>query len=280
MLTFYLPLILLLASIATLSCLVIRKIPQLRILDPKTLATTRTRQLKQALLTKRLERIGGTYARAFKQILAPGGRALKTGIHTVVEKLASLEEHYQKLKRQAEGPHAVDAVSIKKFIEEGVKLMKEERYGEAEKRFIEVLSHDSKNVGAYEQLGVLYLTTKQLEQAEEALQFALKIHPKDASVLTRLGEVEMARERYDKAKEYFGKAIEKRANNPRYLDFYIDAAIEAGAGADARRGLEKLRAVNPENKKLAEFAERIITLENKPVEVEKEAGQEEENSVQ
>lgn len=275
MLSFYLPLILLLASIATLIGLVIRKIPQLRILDPKTFAKTRTRQLKQTLLRQRLERLWGAYGHALKGLLTPTGRVLKTRMHAAVEKLASIEEHYQKLKRQAEGPHAVDAGSIKKFIEDGVKLVKEGRYGEAEKRFIEVLSHDPKNVSAYEQLGSLYLITKQLEQAQEALAFALKIHPKDASVLTRLGEVEMARGQYVKAKEYFGKAVEKRPNNPRYLDFYIDAAIEAGASAEARRGLEKLRAVNPENKKLAEFAERIIELENKPTDVEKELGQEE-----
>ncbi len=274
MLTFYLPLFFFLVSLAVLISLGIRKLPQLRILDPKTLAKTRTKQLKQALLTQRLERLGGQYGRALKGLLTPAGRALKTGMHTAVAKLASIEEHYQKLKRQAEGPHATDPISIKKFIEEGVKLMKEEHYGEAEKRFIEVLSHDPKNVSAYEQLGALYLLTKQLEQAEEALKFALKIHAKDASVLTRLGEVEMAREQYTKAKEYFGKAIEKRPNNPRYLDFYIDAAIEAGVGAEARRGLEKLRTVNPENKKLADFAERIIELENKPSAVENNSGQE------
>ena len=268
------PLLLISASLVAIGVIVMRRFPQLRILDPKTFAKTRTKQLKQALLTKRLERIGGTYARALKAIVAPGGRVMKIGLHVAVEKLASLEEHYQKMKRQAEGPHAVDASSIKKFIEEGVKLVKEERYGEAEKRFIEVLSHDPKNVGAYEQLGTLYLVIKQLEQAEEALKFALKIHPKDASVLTRLGEVEMAREHFAKAKEYFAKAIEKRPHNPRYLDFFIEAAIEAGEGPEARHGLEKLRAVNPENKKLAEFAERIIALENKPIDVEKDPGQE------
>lgn len=267
------PILLIVASVAALLTIVGRRFPQLRILDPKTFAKTRVRELKNTILTKRLERIGGGYARALKAIMAPGGRAMKTGLHLAVEKLASIEEHYQKMKRQAVGPHAVDAAAIKKFIDEGVKLMKEEHYGEAEKRFIEVLSHEPKNVAAYEQLGILYLLTKQLDQAEESLKFALKIHSKDASVLTRLGEVEMAREQYKKAKEYFGRAIEKRPNNPRYLDFFIDAAIEAGESAGARHGLEKLRAVNPENKKLAEFAERIIALENKPTDVEKESGQ-------
>jgi hypothetical protein len=44
------------------------------------------------------------------------------------------------------------------------------------------------------------------------------------------------------------------------LDYYIEAALQAGSLKDAREGMTKLREVNPENKKLEEFQERFDDL--------------------
>lgn len=255
-------------SLAVISIVVSRKIPQLRLLDPKTYAKGQVRRLKSDLLTQRLQRLSNSYFGLLKRLFHPAGQIIRSGLRTLTEKLGRIEARYQRLQRQPEDNSTTTSDIVKRLLEDGVKLMKEERYGEAEQRLIEALSHDAKNVAVYEELGVLYLLTKQLEQAEEALRFALKIHPNDASVLTRLGEVKMVGGSFNEAKRFFAKAVLKRPKNPRYLDFLIEAAIRAGDSAMARRGLEKLRKVNPENAKLAEFAGRIIALENRPAAVE------------
>ena len=265
MLMTIIPFVLLGIAFLALVVLAVRKLPYLRALDPKSAPEAKEKDLKHALMAKRLARVGEAYMKKVKQVASPLGGFAKQGLKKAQGTISSLEEHYQKLKKEsATEPMAGELV--KKLLDEARQLTKEERYGEAEKRYIEVLSHDSKNVEAYEDYAEMLIWRGDIEQARETLLFILKIRPDDASVNTRLGEIELMEGNPKNAKDYFEKAIKKRANNPKYLDFFVEASIQAEAPADARRGLKQLREVNPDNQKLAEFEERIKQLVGKPKE--------------
>lgn len=262
MLLIWIPIALIILSVLALLVIAIRKVPYLRAIDTSSTREAKVHELKQALVAKRLTRLGEKYFGKLKIVLRPLGRVAKLGANVVTHKVLALEEHYQKLRKEA-GVHAIDTETRKKMLEEAGRFVKETRYGEAEKRLIEILSHDPRNVEAYEVLGDLYLKMKNYDQAEETFKFILKIQPNDASTLTGLGEIELARGKPAEAKGYFEKAVAKRPNNPKYLDFLVEANILTGSAADARRALEQLRAANPENKKLEEFEERIDAIEKK-----------------
>lgn len=260
---FFIPLAIFILSISVFAFLVLRKIPYVRTLDVEKLLRVKSRELKSKLMAERLLRRGKHVLERLKETAAPWTTAISAVLRRALRNILALEERYQQLQKST--PSAtLDEEEKKRLWDEGRVFMKEGRFGEAEKRFLELLSHDQKNFRVYEDLGALYILIQQFDQAEETLTFVKKARPGDASVLVHLGELELARGNVASAHGYFSQAVEIRPNNPKYLDFFIEAGLRAGKFAAVREGLERLKSVNPENQKLPVFAERLIELENRP----------------
>jgi tetratricopeptide (TPR) repeat protein len=250
--------IVLIVSLVAIVVICVRKIPQLRVINVESIQKEKHRATKEEIILQKLTRkSSGALGKVTKHSSAIARATSKIGRRTV-QKLYAIEQSYQKLKRVAEeGNHAYDKETVRKRVDEAEELMKQEEFIQAEKIFIDIISHNPKSVDAYEGLGNLYRKNTQLEQARETLAFSLKLAPNDASVLVALAELELDEGQDKKALEYLRKAVKKRSKNPRYLDYYIEASLRAGSLKDAREGIRLLRAVNPENKKLEEFSERF-----------------------
>ena len=246
--------LLLLGSLGVLIVIALRKAPQLSIVDPLSSREAKTREKKRAILEERMTRQVEEKTRAAWKGLRPVVKALQDGFRRLAGKLTALERRY--VERQRKG--VIDAAELRHMIDEARDMIAAERYDVAEKTLIGVVSHDPKNAAAYELLGRMYIEQKQYAEAKEALEFLLKISPKDASVLAALGEVFEAQGDVGKAFEYYGKAKDVSPNNPKYLDFFIGAAIEARDFLEAQRAVDHLREVNPENQKIPEFEEKIV----------------------
>lgn len=250
-----------LLSVLTIGIILWRKIPQLRALNVDALPEVRTKQVKEAIIMQRFERLALERFSGFFKKGQTAGKFLSRLGRRLVQRLYALEKYYQKLQRGLhEGPHATDPGAIRRLMEEAADLTRKEEYFEAEKRYIEIISHNPKEVKAYEELGNLYLLDRQLLQARETLAFATKLAPEDASVQVSLGELEMKEGNTEAALKYFTKAIELRPHNPRYLDYFVESALATKNTSEAARGIALLRSVNPENKKLENFEERLAAL--------------------
>lgn len=257
----FVPTIVLIISLGLLIFIFWKKMPQLALLNVGSLPEEKTKQVKEQLLQKRLERVlrkrfsflFGFFSR-FWQLVNRFGRRL-------VQKIYIVEQRYRKMQKNVV-TEALDYGAAKKAMEEAAELVKKEEYFLAEKKYIEILSQLPKHVKAYEALGNLYLLDRKYNQARETFGFALKLKPDDASVHAALGELENKENNLAAAFSRFAKAIEIRPNNPRYLDFFIEAAINTKNFSEARHGLDHLKEVNPENQKIVEFEERIFDLEN------------------
>lgn len=252
--------VLLFVCVGVVIWLGMKKLPELRVVDPASSKEAKAKELKYTILRKRLERIGGEHAATLKRsVLVPLGTGLQGAVRRVAGKLTAIERKYaEKAKGGGEMLHNPEV--LRALVREAEGLMDEERYDAAEKKLIEVVSHDPKNVAAYEHLGRLYLMTKDLNGARETFQFLAKLSPKDASVLASLGEVAEAEGRTDDAQRFYKQALDVSPNNPKYIDFYISAVIAAGDAHEATSALEHLREVNPENQKIGEFEAAIAAL--------------------
>lgn len=255
--------IILILSLGALVWLAVRKLPQVRVVDPSSSKEAKSKELKNAILAKRLERIGSEKAESLKRdILMPVGTSIQNVVRRAAGKLTALERRYA--ERQKSGVVVVNNPEVlRELVREAEELLAADRYDAAEKKLIEVVSIDPKNVLAYERLGRLYLMNKDFVGARETFQFLMKLSPKDASVLAALGEVAEGEGKQDEALKYYKEALDISPHNPKYLDFYIDSAIMNGDVAEATTTLGTLREVNPENQKIAEFDERIAELRKK-----------------
>lgn len=247
-----------LAALLVIVVIVSGKIPQLRVIDVDSIPKERERKVKETLILQKFQRTGSAKLQgAAKAASAVVGAVSRQG-RRAVQRLYRLEQYYQKLKRsEDEGIHRYSDETIKTRLEEAQALIKQEEYIPAEKIFIDIISHNPKSVDGYEGLGNMYLVSGSLDQARETLQFALRLSPGDASVNVSLAELELKLGEPKKALPFLRKAVEKRSKNPRYLDYYIETALEVGSLKDAREGIQTLKEVNPENKKIEDFEARF-----------------------
>ncbi|MBU0531604.1 MAG: tetratricopeptide repeat protein [Candidatus Uhrbacteria bacterium] len=264
MLWWLLPLIILAASLIVLIVIAVRKIPQLRVINVEETLEEKIKKTKENLILERFKRLQKSkFGRVTGGVGSLFNQTRRLGRKTV-HRLKDLEHYYQELKETSEGAHATDPEKIKRMMDEALELMKADKLQAAEKKYVEVISHNPKFVDAYEDLGRLYIKMKKPEQAKETLNFILSLNPEDASVLTSLGEIALVEEDPVLALEYFEKAVQKRPGNPKYLDFLIEASLQAEEVEPARRGIDQLKKVNPENKKIDEFESRFGKLSVTP----------------
>lgn len=251
-------LLLIVASLGVIVVVIYRKVPQLRVIDVDSILKERERKVKETLILQKFRRAGGAKLQGTAKAASAVVAAVSRHGRRAVQKLYRLEQYYQKLKRsEDEGAHRYSNETIKARLMEAVALQKQEEYIPAEKIYIDIISHNPKSVDGYEALGNMYLASGQLDQARETLQFALRLSPGDASVNVSLAELELKLNEPKKALVFLHKAVEKRSKNPRYLDYYIETALEVGSLKDAREGIQSLKEVNPENKKIEEFEARF-----------------------
>ncbi len=260
MLFWMIPLVLVVASAALMLMIALRHVREVATIDPESDPKHRKRTKKQELFAKRIERLGGTHAKQFGRFMHRVGRLIKRMTKSVYRKAQAMDRHYKRMQNEsgigAGGTHE----TRKRLIEEAESLMAKEAYQAAEQRLIEYLSLDPKQHDVYERLGIVYIKTRQYDQAWETFQHALRLAPEDASILVYLGELAMRDGKVKDAVELFRQAVKLRPTNPKYLDFLIESSILAGDSKLAGEGLYFLKEANPDNKKIEEFEARISQM--------------------
>jgi len=261
MLFWLIPLILIGIALAVVVFVLLRKVPQLIVLDVESIEKERFRQTKERLIIGKLERIQAKKFGGVSKVVSSTVKNISKFGRRVVQRLYRLEQYYKKLQKAGDGTEqALSIGAIKRLLSEAEAYVRQDEFIQAEKRYIEIISSNPKSVEAYEGLGQLYLRSKQYSQARESLKFALRLGPKDASVSMSMAELELAEENPGAAVESLRKCIELRPKNPKYLDSYIQASLDTGLLTDARKGIDLLRQVNPANNKIQEFEDRLEKL--------------------
>ncbi|MBI4599049.1 tetratricopeptide repeat protein [Candidatus Uhrbacteria bacterium] len=245
-------------SAAVVAAICLRKVPVLRVMNVEDLPQEKTKQVKEAIILERFQRsLRARFSGTF-QVLARVGTGISRLGRRAVQRIYAIEQTYRKMQKEDHlGSHTDDQETIRQFMDEAAEFFRQGDAFQAEKRYIEIISRYPKHVKAYEELGNLYLHDRQYAQARETLAFAVKLNPEDASVQMSLGELAMKEGNPDRALASMRRVVALRPHNPKYLDFLIETALAADSVEDARQGLAMLQEVNPENKKLGEFAARI-----------------------
>ncbi len=184
---------------------------------------------------------------------------------------------------------------IEQLLQEAQKSFEVEDYNDAEQKFIAIIKAQPKNSQAYEGLADVYHAQNQTDEAIETYKFALKLDPGSehanvelAEIYEKKGDLDTAvsyyqqavlindhissrfariyellteLEKYDTAFEAATQALELEPQNPKYLDNFIESSIIVGDQKAAKEGYKQLRMVNPENKKLPSFKNRIYKME-------------------
>ncbi len=276
------PIIIIFFSLAILIYIFIKRLPQLANINLEEIPKEKQAKVKKEILRKRFKKRLKEFFEKLVQNLHPWTRKLTIYYQNFRKKIRLLEKKLISRQRRIiqEKPEKINEL-VSRLIKEGEELFEKSELAEAEKKFIDVLSLDSSNRQAYQNLGKIYLAKKNYPYALETFKYLLLLDLKKRKILKRQGkdnEKKGALEEIDKrlAETYFDiaqiyflnnelekaqisveKSLKLAPHYPKYLDFFCEVSIILKDKLKAKRALSRLRKVNPENKKLEEFKKQI-----------------------
>jgi tetratricopeptide (TPR) repeat protein len=267
------PLIIILACLILIINIVIKKFSALASLDVASIPAEREARFKERIMGNRLKKNYFKYYSKLQKITRPIGAVLGNFLKMLYRRLVEFKDNYNK------GQSIVmDQEShIRKLLAEATENLKNSNHDEAEKRYIEIISLDSKSIDAFRALGQLYLNQKKYQEAEQTLAHVLKLLEKQinqptgtlpeevnlqlAETYFNLAELGMEKNNLVEPSSHIVEALQVIPNNPRYLDMKLEISIINKDKNTAEEALDKLAEVNPENQKLEDFRKKISEIQ-------------------
>lgn len=257
------PLILILVSLVAIFFIISKKFSLLASVDVDSIPKEKEAKVKEQIISDRIKRNFVKWNAKFFKFAK-----------FVLEKLAIFFKWIYKRLHEARDDYKTAATLEKGDIEETTgdileevrNLIDEEDYEKAEKKLIDIIGLDSKNIRAFEELAELYFKKKDYNEAIQTFEHVLKLSENDteytgvAEVLYNLALVSKEKEDLEGALDYIKDALKIEANNPRYLDTMLEISIMNKDKISALEAFKKLEEVNPDNQKLEELNEQIKEL--------------------
>lgn len=258
-----LPILLIVISLAIIIYILIKKIPEVAAVDTSKIPKEVQREVKRGLIERRLERKIGGWGEKIKPgwKMAGGffGRHFKKAKEKIIDWESKYKEkHLEVLKKEPEAAKK-EAGDLLKEAEE---LIGAEKIEEAEKKYLEIVSLDPRNILAYAGLGDLYFKKRELEGAKEAMEYVIKLavngygeaEAKDyvllAMIYKELGEFKLSLANIK-------RATDLEPNNPKNLDLLCEISIMNKNRRGAWEACNRLSRTNPDNEKIKEFRKMI-----------------------
>lgn len=295
-----LPFLLIVVSLTVIITIIVRKFPQLSLLDLETVPDLEEKKKKQEIVKKRVEKKTKKKRDFLAKKMAPLVQKMKDAQLTFRKYVGKVEKTFIKEKQKETTPQTEQekkqkTQDIRSIIQSADKALKDGDLVTAEKSYLEAIKLDAKSVEAYRGLADVYCGQDQVGEAKETLEFVLHLDKGDDQSMIKLGDIYAKDGKYDKAVEYYQQAImvngifasrffkmgemmlkldqmegaleafeqsvELEAQNPKYLDKLLEISIMGGTKKRAQEVYDKLRLVNAENKKLDKYKTEIEKME-------------------
>lgn len=264
----FIPIILIIFSLAIIIVIIIRRLPDLKSLDISSIIEERESEVKKRIVAERLARKTDELRAKISPLTKRFLKILETIIKKAYFKILELEQSYKDKEPELKKELASIKDKETDLLAVGQKYQKAKNFVEAEKIYLELISLNKKNLHAYQGLGEVYLEKKDYDQAIETFVYLTKnlkakkeLSNGDKHLLAvsffDLAQIHKYLEKLDRAKKYLEQALELEPNNPRYLDLMVEICIILKDKIRALGYLKKLKKVNPDNVKIKEFATKI-----------------------
>ncbi len=284
-----------LLALGLAASIVVRHWKEMRLLDPLSIQEERERQQREALMERRFERVHADKLQPLKRAARHIDRVAKAAYRHTYQRLLAFEAVY---KKNIKGPFAAMAPSnrdrIKNLHQDAKAFMRDLKWADAERRYLEILALDTHQAEAYKGLGQIYLKQKLYPQAKETFDFLVKIKKTDDAVFSALAEISEAEGDLVQAEGYRLKAVEagprqafrhaelaelylrqnqaakawppvKRASDldsksVKYAELALETAIALGQREEAQKRFDRLRLLGEDSVKFQAWREKIAAL--------------------
>lgn len=285
------PLVIILVCLGIIIIIVVRKFSVLANLDVENMPAEREAKFKEQIISNRLKRNFVKWSSRINRALLPVAQGIRNFFQWALARLTEMKREDKAVQMAPEDMEQ----QITRLFSEAEDLRKQNELSLAEKKFIEIIGLDSKNIKAFKELGQLYFEQKSFEEAKQTFEHILRLKEGDQEIFDNLaqiakekGDLNEARDEYlksleinrESAETYYNlalvykgmenleeavqsikKALKIEPNNPRYLDTMLEISIIIKDKVLANSAYNKLVKVNPENQKIKDFKKQIDDLE-------------------
>lgn len=274
------PLILILIALSVIIVIVVRKFSVLANLDVDNIPAEKEARFKQQIISNRLKRNFYKYQSRITRNLKPLSQKWGELISGWIEKLKDIKEEEEGVIE-----HNPEETANKLFAE-AEEAARNWELAEAEKRYIKIISLDSRSIRAFRGLGRVYLEQKNYTEAKQTLEHAARLIEKDydahfsvpgmdgaaetkehekkawlAGIFLDLALVTKEQGDNEEANSNIDRALEIEPNNPRFLDTKLELSIMNKDKTKAEEIFARLAEVNPENQKLEILKKQIEEID-------------------
>lgn len=276
------PLLLILICLSVIIAIISGKFSVLAVLDVENIQAEKEARRKERIISNRIKRNIVKYLAKLSGILRPLFVIFGNFLKSALNKLYYIHQ-------KSGEPKIVDALFL-----QAEEFKRRGDLDAAEKKYIEIIGADSKNLEAFKELGRVYFEKKEFEEAKQTFEHILKLKKDDEEIYENLariakakGDLGQARDEYLKsisvnkqnAQTYFNlaeiyramgkfseaagslkKSLKIEPANPKYLDTMLEISIIIKDKKLASDTYAKLLKANPENNKLDEFKKQIDEL--------------------
>jgi len=131
------------------------------------------------------------------------------------------------------------------IMEEARRAAENGHYDEAEKKFLEVLRQDDKNIYTLGNLAAVQIDQNRLAEAEKTIAQALAVDPRDPASLFTMGLLKFRQEKYDEALDALSLSASLIPDEPRTQYFLGKTLIQKGNRTAAEAALRKAVHLRP-----------------------------------
>lgn len=272
----------------------VRRFPQLSLLDVDTIPEVKADKKKADFLKKRVEVKGQEAQKKRREQWKPIVRQLTTVQGAFRRYVGGVEQrlaHHRTKRVETDEKKGQKREELRSIVHEADLARAADDFESAEKKCLAAIRIDPKNPEPYRALAEVYMAQGNTVEAKETYVFLHQIDPNDDVIAVRLAELSETEgdiraaigyyeqavllndhlpqrfaklaqllqqlEQYPTALEAISQAVDIEPQNPKYLDMLVEISIMVGDKALADKSYQELRMVNPENQKLAGFKERI-----------------------
>ena len=283
------------AALVVIGLLIAKHWKEIRLLDPMSLKEEQAKKQREEMIMRRFERLSADRLEGVKRFGRQFGRRATQSYRRAYRKLKRFENAYKKTSKPLSvmGPSTEDR--IKTLLGEARAFARDLKWADAERRYLEVLSLDKRNVDAFRGLGQIYLKQKLYPQAKETFEFLQKINRADDAAYAGLAEIALADDNIALAEKMRQKAVDespkqahryaelaefyiqqdepekawphaKRASelepgSAKYLELSLETAILLGDSAEAKERFQKLRLLIEDQSRFRSWKKKIDELE-------------------
>jgi len=274
-------------SFGAVLAILIRKFPLVAAIDLKR-SHRPDEEKKSSLMEQRLRRkvqgLWSTVQERSKPLVSKTGGLLSGAQKKLVDleheyRIRSLPVFLNRRQRQSVNQE------IQALLDQAEALMNDGELAAAEEKALQAVRFEPRSVPAFELLGTIYLDQHESGHAKEVYLYLQKLSEETEAIYDHREEKEgqgmddeaLAARRltyldrlvgcYQELQDWpaafqsIQEAVRLEPNNPKFLDRYLDIAIQYGKKSFAEDALEKLQQVNPENTKIPEWQEKIAALD-------------------